>query len=300
MTATATLEARFPGILPYVKLMRLDRPIGTYLVLWPALWSLWIAAEGVPHWSALLIFVCGGFLMRSAGCVINDWADRNIDGDVERTRNRPLASGQVSPEHAFILFISLLILAFILVLLTNLKTILLSLGAVALASAYPFMKRYTYMPQAVLGAAFAWSVPMAFTAVSDTFPKHIWILYMAIVLWTIVYDTFYAMVDREDDIRIGVKSTAILFGEMDRHITSALQIIVIFALFMLGPSFSLGLVYYLSVVIAATLFGYQQYLIRDRDPEACFRAFMHNNWVGMVIFVGIAIDFALRSSATTP
>ncbi len=273
--------------------MRLHRPIGIYLVLWPTLWSLWLAAEGVPRLETLLIFIAGVILMRSAGCVINDFADRHVDGHVRRTRGRPIVSGDVSAAEAAVLFVVLSFSAFVLVLFTNDLTVYLSFGAALLAICYPFMKRYTHLPQLVLGAAFAWSVPMAFAAQTGELKTDIWLLYTAVVLWTVAYDTFYAMVDREDDLKVGVKSTAILFGDQDRVITGVLQVLTIFALGLVGDRFELGSIYKLSVLAAAVLMCYQQYLIRHRKPDACFKAFLNNNWVGMLVFVGILLDYAL-------
>ncbi|GAA5315217.1 MAG: 4-hydroxybenzoate octaprenyltransferase [Candidatus Pelagadaptatus aseana] len=278
----------------YWKLMRFDRPIGILLLLWPTLWGLWLAADGVPRLDVFIIFVSGVVLMRAAGCVINDYADRDIDGHVKRTKDRPIASGQVAPREALLLFAVLVTLAFVLVLFTNRLTILLSLGGVALAACYPFMKRYTHLPQVVLGAAFSWSVPMAFAAQINEVPPHSWLLYVAVVLWTVVYDTFYAMVDRDDDIKIGVKSTAVLFGDQDRVITAGLQLMTLVSLLMVGQRFELGTFYYLGLLLAAALFAYQQFLIRYRHREECFKAFLNNNWVGMVIFAGIAIDRAVH------
>lgn len=274
----------------YWQLMRMHKPIGALLLLWPTLWSLWLAADGVPRWDVLVIFVLGVFVMRSAGCVINDFADRKVDGHVKRTRERPLVSGQVSSGEAIALFIGLCLLAFGLVLLTNPLTIQLSVGGVLLAFCYPFMKRYTHLPQVVLGAAFAWAIPMAFAAQSGALGVEVWLLYTAVVLWTVVYDTFYAMVDRDDDLRIGVKSTAILFGEQDRLMTGVLQALTLYALVMVGSRFELGTFYYISLGVAAALFAYQQYLIRFRQREACFKAFMNNNWVGLAIFIGVVVD----------
>jgi 4-hydroxybenzoate polyprenyltransferase len=276
----------------YSQLMRLDRPIGTYLVLWPTLWSLWIAAEGVPDPHILFIFVVGVFLMRGAGCVINDYADRNIDGHVRRTKDRPLIKGEVSPKEAIRLFVALCLAAFILVLFTNPLTIMLSFGGVALAFCYPFMKRYTHLPQVVLGAAFAWSVPMAFAAQAGEVPPASWLIYIAVVLWTVAYDTFYAMVDREDDLKIGVKSTAILFGEQDKVITGTLQFLALFALALVGKHFELGGYYKAGLLVAGALFMWQQFLIRNRERDKCFQAFLNNNWVGMAIFIGIALHYA--------
>ncbi len=275
----------------YLQLTRLNRPIGTFLLLWPTLWALWLAANGVPDWDLLVIFVLGVFVMRSAGCVINDFADRKVDGQVRRTKARPLATGQVSNREAITLFVVLCLVAFGLVLLTDPFTIKLSFGALALAFCYPFMKRYTHLPQVVLGAAFAWSVPMAFAAQRGELGPEAWLVYTAVVLWTVVYDTFYAMVDRDDDVRIGVKSTAVLFGDQDRAITGLLQIMTLYALVMVGGRFELGIFYYLGLVGAAMLFGYQQWLIRYRERDSCFRAFLNNNWVGFAVFLGIALHF---------
>lgn len=278
----------------YLQLMRVDRPIGLYLLLWPALWSLWLAAEGVPSTQNLLIFLLGCFLMRSAGCVINDYADRNIDKHVKRTKDRPLTSGQVTAVEAMDLFLLLSALAFLLVLFTNWFTVVLSIGGLALAACYPFMKRYTYFPQVVLGAAFSWSVVMAYAAETGELPKEVWLIYIAVTVWTVVYDTFYAMVDRNDDLAVGVKSTAILFGDFDRLITAILQMFVVFVLMLVGYRFQLGIIYYFSTIIVAALFAYQQLLIQDRKPEDCFKAFLNNNWVGAVVFVGIALDYAFK------
>lgn len=275
--------------------MRVDKPIGILLLLWPTLWALWLAAKGIPRWDLLLIFTLGTIVMRSAGCVINDFADRKIDGKVKRTQDRPLITGAVSSREAVGLFITLCLCAFALVLFTDPLTIKLSVGGVLLAASYPFMKRHTHLPQVVLGAAFAWGIPMAFTAQAGLLTnKGMWLIYFAVVLWTVAYDTFYAMVDRDDDIKIGVKSTAVLFGDQDRVITGILQAMVIYALFLVGQHFELGKTYYLSLVAAAGLFSYQQVLIRYRERQACFKAFLNNNWVGAVIFAGIAGEFALK------
>lgn len=275
----------------YLELIRFDRPIGTLLLLWPTLWALWLAAEGIPDLDLLVIFVVGTFLMRSAGCVINDYADRNIDGHVQRTNNRPLATGRISPKEALIFCALLCLLAFILVLFTNRKTIILSFAAVALAGCYPFMKRYTHLPQLVLGAAFSWGIPMAFAAQRDELPPQLWLLYVAVVLWTVAYDTFYAMVDRDEDIEIGVKSTAILFGSDDRLITATLQAFVIIILMLVGNEFELGYWYFIAVIAAGGLFGYQQYLIKQRNRDQCFKAFLNNHWVGAIIFAGIFFHY---------
>lgn len=281
----------------YLQLTRLNRPIGIYLVLWPTLWSLWLAAEGAPDIKNLVIFILGCVFMRSAGCVINDFADRDFDGHVARTRNRPLATGAISGLEAISLFGALCFLSFLLVLFTNGLTIKLSFAGLALAITYPFMKRYTHLPQVVLGAAFAWSIPMAFAAQSGTVPQAAWLVFTAVLLWTVTYDTFYAMVDRDDDIRVGIKSTAVLFGDMDRVMTGALQVLAILTMILVGKRFSLGWFYYLSLAAAAGLFAYQQYLIRHRERDACFAAFLNNNWVGMAIFIGIVGHYALAPAA---
>lgn len=282
-----------PAIGASIRLMRLDRPIGIYLVLWPTLWALWLAAEGIPSWQNLFIFVLGSVVMRSAGCVINDYADRHIDGHVRRTKDRPLANKDVTPQFALILFGALIAIAFMLVLMTNVMTIITAFGALALTAIYPYMKRHTHLPQVVLGAAFAWAIPMAFAAESESLPKTMWTLYLGVVVWTVVYDTFYAMVDRPDDLKIGVKSTAILFAENDRLITAVLQGFTLIVLLTVGVSFKLTWPYYLSLMVVAGLFGYQQHLIRRRRPERCFSAFLNNNWVGMAVFIGIALSYAV-------
>jgi 4-hydroxybenzoate polyprenyltransferase len=284
----------------YVQLTRINRPIGIYLVLWPTLWSLWLAAKGAPDIKNLVIFILGCIFMRSAGCIINDFADRNFDGHVERTRNRPLATGAISNLEALSLFGFLCFLSFLLVLFTNGLTIKLAFAGLALALSYPFMKRYTHLPQVVLGAAFGWAIPMAFAAQSGSVPLETWLVFTAALIWTVVYDTFYAMVDRDDDIKIGIKSTAVLFGENDRIITGTLQVLALLALILVGKRFGLGWFYYLSLVGAAGLFAYQQYLIRNRNRDACFAAFLNNNWVGMVVFIGIVGHYALTPAAVNP
>lgn len=276
----------------YWRLMRMDRPIGTLLLLWPTLWSLWLAAKGMPSVKNLVIFVLGVIVMRAAGCVINDFADRKIDGKVQRTKDRPLATGAVSSKEALGLFIALCLLAFVLVLFTDPFTIKLSVGGLVLAFCYPFMKRHTHLPQVVLGAAFAWGIPMAYAAEAGKLPQEVWLIYLAVVLWTVAYDTFYAMVDRDDDLKIGVKSTAILFGEQDRLMTGILQAMTIYALVLVGNRFELGTFYYLGLAAAAGLFIYQQWLIRFRARAACFQAFLNNNWVGVAVFAGIVMDYS--------
>lgn len=275
----------------YAKLMRLDRPVGIFLLLWPTLWALWIASGGRPDAKVLGVFVLGVVIMRSAGCVINDFADRDFDPHVRRTLNRPLATGRVHPREALILFVGLCLVAFGLVLLLDPLTIGLSFAGAFLAATYPFMKRYTHWPQIYLGAAFGWAVPMAFAAQTGTVPGAAWLLFVATVLWATVYDTFYAMVDREDDLLIGVKSTAVLFGNEDRLITALLQGMLLLILFWVGYREGLGGYYYSGLLVAAGFAGYQQYLIRDREPAQCFRAFLNNNAFGATIFVGIALHY---------
>ena len=274
-----------------LQLIRFDKPIGTLLLLWPALWALWIAAQGVPDSTLLAIFLAGTFLTRSAGCIINDLADRNLDGAVARTRQRPLVTGAITVRAAVTLGVALMLLAFILVLFTNRLTVILAIAAVILVASYPFMKRYMPLPQLVLGAAFSWSIPMAFAAQSGALPPTLWLVYLGNLLWTMAYDTAYAMVDREDDLKIGIKSAAILFGQYDRVMIALLQTSSLICLYFAGQAFGLGLFYNASLVVSAVLFGYQQYLIRKRKPDACFRAFLNNNWVGMAIFVGIALNY---------
>ena len=283
--------ATSPKTHALLQLIRFDKPIGTLLLLWPALWALWLAAQGVPDYTLLAIFLAGTFLARSAGCIINDLADRNLDGAVARTNTRPLVTGEITVREAIALFVALMLLAFILVLFTNRLTVILSIGAVILASSYPFMKRYMQLPQLVLGAAFSWSIPMAFAAQSGALPPALWLVYLGNLLWTMAYDTAYAMVDREDDLKIGIKSTAILFGQYDRLMIAVLQVSSLICLYLAGQAFGLGLYYNASLVVSAALFGYHQYLIRECKPDECFRAFLHNNWVGMAIFVGVALNY---------
>ncbi len=269
-------------------LMRADKPVGSYLLLWPTLWALVLAAQGLPPWSITAVFVTGVFVMRSAGCVINDYADRKVDGKVARTNARPLVSGIVTEKQALGLFATLVGVAFLLVLTLNWQTIVLSIGALILASVYPFMKRYTHLPQVVLGAAFGWAIPMAFMAINATVPGWAWGVFAIKVVWTVAYDTQYAMVDKTDDLKIGVKSTAILFGQYDRLIVGLLQLSVILMLSVLGRYLQLSLPFYLGVLVAAGLFLHQQRLIFYRDRQACFKAFLNNNYVGMAIALGIA------------
>jgi 4-hydroxybenzoate polyprenyltransferase len=275
----------------YGQLMRLHRPIGILLLLWPTLWALWIAGDGQPEAKIVIVFVLGVMLMRSAGCVINDYADREFDPHVKRTQNRPLAAGRVRAREAITLFLILCMFAFGLVLLMNWLTILLSLVAIVLATSYPFMKRYIDLPQIHLGMAFGWAVPMAFAAQTGEIPPVAWLMLLAVVLWAIAYDTIYAMVDREDDIRIGVRSSAILFGNSDRWLVAAIQMLVLSVLVVVGRQIGLGGYYYAGLAMAASFLIYQQWLIRDRSPEQCFRAFVNNNWVGAAVFAGLTLDF---------
>lgn len=279
----------------YGLLIRLNRPIGILLLLWPTLWGLWIAAEGFPILEVFVVFILGVFLMRSAGCVLNDIADRRFDPLVTRTRTRPLAAGNVSSIEALIVASSLFFIAFLLVLTMNELTIQLALVAVMLAGIYPFMKRYTYLPQFFLGLTFGWSIPMAFAAQTNAVPQIAWLLLVANILWSVVYDTMYAMVDREDDLKIGVKSTAILFDDADRVIIAIIQVLVLITLIAVGRQLQLGIYYFISLGIAASFFLYQLRLIWNREPKQCMRAFINNNWVGLTIFVGIFLDYLLAT-----
>lgn len=274
----------------WCRLMRIDKPIGSLLLLWPTLWALWLAGMAIPALGTLTVFILGVFFMRAAGCVINDYADRKIDGQVKRTRARPLPSGAIGEKEAKLLFGALVGISFALVLTLNSMTIALSTVALALAWVYPFMKRYTHLPQLVLGAAFGWSIPMAFTAVSESLHLSCWLLFLANITWTVAYDTQYAMVDRDDDLRIGVKSTAILFGRFDKLIIGLLQLATLLLLGVIGWQLGLGRSYFLALTGAAGLFLWQQKLIADREREACFRAFLNNNLVGMLIFIGILLS----------
>ena len=276
----------------YTQLMRIDRPIGTYLLLWPTWWALWLAAEGVPAISMLLVFTAGVVLMRAAGCVINDYADRHWDGAVERTRQRPLASGKVSGTEALQLFVLLLALSASLLLFLNWQTVLLSLVAVLLAAVYPFMKRYTHLPQVVLGAAFSWGMPMAFMAIQLQLPPLLWLLYTANLLWTVAYDTYYALVDRPDDVKVGIKSTAILFGRHALAIIALLQLGMLLLLVAVGWLAQLQWPFYLSLVLAALCFAYQWSLARQ-GRDGCFKAFLHNHYVGLLLFAGIALSYVI-------
>ncbi|WP_417616710.1 4-hydroxybenzoate octaprenyltransferase [Oceanisphaera sp.] len=285
MTTTATR----PRWRAYMALARLDKPIGTLLLLWPTLWAIWIAGNGQPSLWLLLVFVVGVFSMRSAGCVINDYADRHIDGHVKRTEGRPLPMGELTERQALGFFALLVVISFLLVLTTNALTITLSVAGLGWAALYPFMKRYTHLPQLFLGIAFSWAIPMAFAAESNSLPVGLWLLFAANLTWTIAYDTMYAMVDRDDDLRIGVKSTAILFGRRDKLMVGVLQLSTLILLVAAGQAFALGPLFYWSLLGAAGLFVYQQRLIRDRERMPCFRAFLNNNYVGMLVFAGVVL-----------
>lgn len=275
----------------YSRLMRTDRPIGSLLLLWPTYWALWIAARGVPDWHILIIFTIGVFSMRAAGCVINDFADRKFDGSVERTKNRPLPRGDVTEKEAKILFAVLVLVSFGLVLTLNTMTIWLSVAGLALAWVYPFVKRVSHLPQVVLGAAFGWSIPMAFAAVSESLPAECWLLFAVNIVWSVVYDTQYAMVNRNDDLKIGVKSTAILFGRFDKMIIGILQLVMILMLLWIGLMVNLSGIFYWSLLLAGALFVYQQRLMADRERDPCFQAFMNNNYVGFILFLGMLVSY---------
>ena len=278
----------------YGRLMRLNRPIGSFLLLWPTLWALWIATAGHPTPQLFTVFVAGVFVMRAAGCIINDYADRHYDPHVGRTRERPLATGEVSVAEAAILFVVLGLMALGLVLTLNTLCLELAVVGLALAMSYPFMKRYTYLPQPYLGLAFGWGIPMAFAAVQDTVPDVAWLIFIANILWTTVYDTLYAMVDRTDDLKIGVKSTAILFGSMDKKIIGVLQVLLLCNLVMVGTRLQLSAAYYVGLGFAACFALWQQRLIRKREPAKCFEAFLNNNWFGAAVFVGILLQYIFK------
>ena len=276
----------------YWKLLRGDRPIGTLLLLWPTWWALWLASHGTPAWWTLFVFTAGVWLTRSAGCVINDYADRWLDPHVERTRERPLATGAVSGREALAVFAVLMLAAFALVLTMNRLTVLLSVVGLFLAATYPYLKRHTYLPQVYLGMAFGWGIPMAFAAVQGTVPPLGWVLYAANILWSTAYDTWYAMVDRDDDIRMGSKSTAILFGDLDLVIQGILYALVLLALALAGRQAQLGTFYWLGLLTAAGLIARESRMARHRERGPCFKAFLHNNWVGAAVFAGIALHYA--------
>lgn len=280
-----------PRLREYAALMRLDRPIGTLLLLWPTLWALWIAGEGSPDPWVAGVFLAGVVLMRAAGCVINDIADRDFDPHVERTRSRPLAAGRVTSREALALFVVLITLAASLVLTLDWKTVALAVVGAVLATLYPFMKRFTHLPQVHLGLAFSWGIPMAFCALTGTVPRHAWLLLVGNLIWTVAYDTIYAMVDRDDDLRVGVKSTAILFGDLDRAFVAGMQIAVLVVLATVASQLELGSAFDIGLLGVALLFAWQQFLIRDRDRKLCFRAFLNNNWAGAAIFMSLLVSY---------
>jgi len=279
---------------PWLRLMRLDRPIGIALLLWPTWWGLWFAAGGFPSFRNLFIFTAGVIIMRTAGCIINDFADRNLDPQVERTFDRPLAAGEIAPRQALVLFFILLAAAFVLVLFTNKLTIMLAFFGALLAATYPFFKRFTHFPQLVLAAAFSWAIPMAFAAEAGTIPQLAWWLFAANFVWTVIFDTEYAMADRRDDLKVGVKSTAIIFGRADVPILGALMGIMTALLLIIGVHFLPEPAWFTAVALVFIHFQIQLWRIREREPAACFRAFLSNHWVGMIIFAGLAISLALR------
>jgi len=276
----------------YAKLMRIDKPIGIWLLMWPTLWALWLAGKGHPDQGLFVVFVLGVFIMRSAGCVLNDYVDRKIDPYVERTRMRPIASGAVAPAEALVLFFALSLIAIGLATMLNRPAQMLAIVAAGLTIAYPYIKRVVSIPQFVLGAAFGWAVPMAFAAQTGETPQLAWLVFGAALIWAVIYDTFYAMVDREDDRKVGVKSTALLFGEVDLFVIAGLQLLMVAALTFIGLRAELGFWYFASVAGAAVLMAYHQWLARDRQPAGCFAAFLHNHTIGLVIFVGIVLHYA--------
>lgn len=285
--------SKYPRLPDFMQLMRLDKPIGIYLLLWPTLWGLWLAGEGQPSLRLIIVFSLGVAVMRSAGCVINDIADRKIDGEVARTQDRPIAAGRIDAVEGAFVFFMLMICALILVLFTNKFTIYLSFGGGALAALYPFMKRHTYLPQVVLGAAFAWAIPMAFAAQTGEIPHTAWLIYFTVLLWTVGYDTAYAMCDKEDDIKIGVKSTAILFGDNDKMMIGIFQALTLAGLYMMGGKFELSTVYFLSLIPVAGLFWYQQILLATGINNNYLLAFKNNHWVGASVFCGIYLHYIL-------
>ncbi len=288
------MEAIATQLRNYGKLMRVDKPIGVYLLLWPTLWALWLSSDGHPDQGLFVVFILGVFVMRSAGCVLNDWVDRKIDPYVERTRSRPIASGAVTPTEAIVLFIALGMIAIGLASMLNDMARMLAIVGAALTIGYPFVKRFVSIPQFILGAAFGWAVPMAFAAQTGELPQLAWLVFGTALIWAVIYDTFYAMCDREDDIKLGVKSTAILFGEVDLFVIAGLQLVMLLALILVGVRAELGAWYYLSVVAAAGLMAYHQWLARDRQPAGCFAAFLHNHFIGAVVFAGIVLHYTFN------
>jgi 4-hydroxybenzoate polyprenyltransferase len=295
MSKNAAQARAAPGfanqLRSYVQLMRLDKPVGVWLLLWPTLWALWLAGEGHPDGGVFIVFFFGVIVMRSAGCVLNDFADRNIDPHVSRTRARPLATGAVAPAEALTLFFALSLIAVGLAAMLNRPAQVLAIVAAALTIMYPFIKRFVSIPQFVLGAAFGWAVPMAFAAQTGQTEQLAWLVFGSALIWAVIYDTFYAMVDRSDDLRLGVKSTAILFGDADLFVIGGLQVLMLLALILMGQMADLGGWYLASVAVAALLMAYHQWLARDRHPDGCFKAFQHNHYIGMAIFIGIVLDY---------
>ncbi len=287
-----------PGLVTqltnYARLMRLDKPIGAWLLLWPTLWALWLAGEGHPDGGIFIVFILGVIIMRSAGCVLNDFADRKIDPYVERTRSRPIASGAVAPMEALTLFVALALIAIGLAAMLNRQAQLLAFIAAGLTVIYPFIKRFVSIPQFVLGMAFGWAVPMAFAAQTGQTQQLAWLVFGTALVWAVIYDTFYAMADREDDLKIGVKSTAILFGDADLFVIGGLQILMVLALILIGDMAKLGAWYYTSVLVAGVLMAYHQWLARDRLSANCFDAFLHNHYIGMIVFIGIALHYTFN------
>ena len=285
------IKFKYDKIRYYLILIRLNRPIGIFLLLWPTLRGLWLSAKGIPNGEILIVFLFGVFLMRSAGCILNDIVDKDFDRFVSRTKNRPLASDKLSSIEAFIFATILIFIAFLLVLTTNTLTVQLSFVAVILSGVYPFLKRYTYLPQIFLGLAFGWSIPMTFAPTTNSIPEIAWLLLIANILWTVVYDTIYAMVDREDDLKIGIKSTAILFDDADRTIIAIIQVLALAALAIVGKQASLNFVYYFCLILGGCLFVYQSYLIKNREPKKCMQAFLNNNWFGLIVFIGLFVNY---------
>jgi 4-hydroxybenzoate polyprenyltransferase len=289
----------FNQLQNYVRLMRLDKPIGVWLLLWPTLWALWLAGEGHPDGGVFVVFILGVIIMRSAGCVLNDFADRNIDPYVERTRTRPIASGAVAPAEALTLFVALALVAVGLAAMLNRPAQVLAVIAAGLTVVYPFIKRFVSIPQFVLGAAFGWAVPMAFAAQTGSAPQLAWLVFGTALIWAVIYDTFYAMVDREDDLKVGVKSTAILFGDADLFVIGGLQLLMILALIFIGNMAELGFWYFVCVAIAAIFMAYHQWLARDRQASGCFKDFLHNNYIGMIVFIGIVLHYTFTPVAAS-
>lgn len=300
MTKEQTDDSMTPSflnqLLNYAQLMRLDKPIGIWLLLWPTLWALWLAGKGHPNATIFIVFMLGVIIMRSAGCVLNDFADRKIDPYVERTRTRPIASGVVAPMAALTLFVALALIAIGLATMLNRQAQVLAVIAAILTIVYPFIKRFTSIPQFILGAAFGWTVPMAFAAQTEQTPPLAWLVFGTALIWAIIYDTFYAMADREDDLKLGVKSTAILFGNADLCIIGGLQILMLVALVFIGNMAELSTWYYTSIVITGTLMIYHQWIARDRHSSNCFNAFLHNQYIGMTMFIGIVLHYTFNPS----